>query len=238
MIRLLSVLILGVAIFIAVTSNPPIEKRILFIGNSYTFGGNVPEQVRQIAAHSQPGITYAVDMHVRGGTTLAEHISETGALQTIRSRQWDVVVLQDASSMSFRRAWTEQMFQAASTLSEAAKEQGADVVYFAHWAPDYGSMTRRQAVDHIAQTYATLADRTGGTVAWAGKLWQQASEAGVTGLYADDQHHASVKGAYVAAIAMTKALGDVDPTTSDWHPEQVSASDREAISALVAHISK
>lgn len=234
MIRLFSMLIIGVAIFIAVKANPPAEKHILFIGNSYTFGGNVPEQVRLIAANSQPGINYGIEMHVRGGATLAQHISETGALDTIRSQQWDVVVLQDASVMSFESLWADQMRQAAITLAEAAKKQGAEVVYYAHWAPDYGAMPRRQAVENIAESYAALAKLTGGQVARVGQLWQQTSDAGVTGLYAEDQHHASVKGAYVAAVAITQALGDVDPATSDWHPEQVSLAERDTVAALIA----
>lgn len=233
MVRILGIVIAVVALGVALGAQRPVEKRILFIGNSFTYGNHMPEQLRRIAATSTPSAKYVVEMHVRPATTLAEHLAETDALQAIGAQDWDVVVLQDASAMSFRQATRNKMRQAAETLAFAAQAQGAEVLYFAHWAPR-GQSRDGSADLHIAQTYAGLAERTGGQVAMAGLLWHLSGSGGVGGLYAEDDHHATLKGAYVTAMAFAQALGDVDPATSKWHPDQISPSEHRLIAALSA----
>jgi hypothetical protein len=232
MVRLASIIIAVLGMVIAWNVTPPAEKRILFIGNSYTFGGQIPEQLRRIAATSDPPAKYLVKSHVRAGTSLSQHIAETGALEAIRAQDWDVVVLQDASRMSFRPDWRDEMRQAAEALATAAQRQGAKVLYFAHWAPR-GQSRAGDADLHIARTYEDLAARTGGQVAKAGLLWHLSSLAGVRDLYAEDDHHATLKGGYVAAMAFADALGDVDPSTATWHPDQISPSERELVTTII-----
>ena len=199
-------------------ADPVPDRRILFIGNSFTFGGNVPEQVRRIAATAAEPIRYEVAMHVRGGTALHEHLAETDPLATIASSDWDVVVLQDASYMPFSRTTREQMQESARALALAAQAQGAQVIYFAHWPPQQEAHAPVRAVAQIEMAYRQLAHQTGGDLARVGRLWLMAEGAGHT-LYAEDAHHASVTGAYVAALAITSALGDVDPATASWAPD-------------------
>ncbi|MDV7143497.1 hypothetical protein R3X27_12480 [Tropicimonas sp. TH_r6] len=227
MIRVFSVAIMGLALFIAFGLSPAPTKRILFIGNSFTYGGDIPAQVGNIAATGRPSVRYHVEMVVRGGTTLDQHLAETDALERLRRTQWDVVILQDASEMSFRPEWVMRMATAASVFSRVAQEQGADILYFAHWAPESRSDDRPDAIRTIEETYEWLARETGGRVARAGRLWQLADEAGMDGLYSEDAHHASLKGAYAAALAIAVALGDVDVTRSSWAPEAVSPADQD-----------
>ena len=121
MVRLASIIIAVLGMVIAWNVTPPAEKRILFIGNSYTFGGQIPEQLRRIAATSDPPAKYLVKSHVRAGTSLSQHIAETGALEAIRAQDWDVVVLQDASRMSFRPDWRDEMRQAPKLWRQPRK---------------------------------------------------------------------------------------------------------------------
>lgn len=224
MIRFLS---LGIVTLILVVTFWPVsqtDKRILFIGNSFTFGGNVPLQVQNIALTAAPSVRYEVVSVVRGGTTLQEHIMETAALETIRLGGWDVVVLQDASVMSFTTDRRRMMRDAATILAREAQEQGAKVLYFAHWSP--GGWEQEQDLWRgnltIDETYRSIVQQTGGHVAHAGLVWFQAHEAGMDGLYSPDGHHSSVKGAWAAALAIVAALGDTDPGTSTWSPLQNS----------------
>lgn len=231
MLRGLSVVIVGVALFLAFGQSPTLEKRILFIGNSFTFGGNVPVQVKNIAATSTPSVIYHVEMVVRGGTSLEQHLAETNALARIREGNWDVVVLQDASVMPFRPEWVDSMEQAATILADAAQEQGAEVLYFAHWAPSTQADDIPAAILLIEQTYENLAQGTDGRVARAGRVWQLAGDAGLEGLYSADEHHSSLKGAYAAALAIVAALGDVDVTTSSWAPDVVPLDEQQILRA-------
>lgn len=217
---------------IASQAQPAPDRRILFIGNSFTFGGNVPDQVRQIAAHAATPVTYDVTMHVRGGTSLSQHIAETGALDAILSGDWDVVVLQDASAMPFREDLRLDMAEAAVQLATLARQRGAEVVYFAHWRPGGALQDDMAAIDLIETTYEGLAFRTGGSVARVGRLWLAAQEAGYDGLYSQDGHHASMAGAYVAALALTSAIGDVDPFTSTWAPGGVEIDPAQVYDAI------
>ena len=243
MLRLLAIVVLGLTTFLVLspeTLSQP-DKRILFIGNSFTFGGEVPTQVRNIAITSTPSVNYQVQMVVRAGTSLTEHLTETDALEILQNGDWDVVVLQDTSSSSFYPQWTFQMVRSTSIFAELAQEQGAEVLYYSHWSPnidnlaEYTPITKTaDAILVIEQTYENIARSTGGSVAYAGRMWQMADEAGINDLYEIDDHHASVKGAYAAALAIAAALGDVDPGTSTWAPKDVPLSEQEQLRAMAS----
>lgn len=245
MFRFLSLGLVALILIVTFRPDPEPDKRILFIGNSFTFGGDVPTQVHNIALTADPSVRYEVVSVVRGGTTLQEHIAETAALETIRQGGWDVVVLQDASVMSFRENSRLRMRAAAAVLAAEARAQGAEVLYYAHWAPG-ARMLRNwapypgeaEAIGQIRRMYQSIAADTGGTVALAGQLWLNAGEAGITGLYSADGHHASLKGAWAAALAIVAALGDTDPGTSSWSPaadgQEISAAEQDLMRGLAS----
>ena len=248
MLKILSAAILGLALFLALGLRPtpeistmglkPLpEKRILFIGNSYTYGGDIPWQVKNIAATSSPSANYHVEMVVRGGMTLDQHLIETEALSKIQEGNWDVVVLQDHSAMSFHPEGVDRMEQAATIFANRAQQQGAEVLYFAHWAPVGQADRKTGAIHTIEQAYERLAQDFGGNVARVGRLWQLADDAGLEGLYSNDEHHSSIKGAYAAALAIVVALGDVDVNTSIWAPEAVPLVDQKKLRAAASTLS-
>merc|ERR1711945_89478 len=70
------------------------NKNILFLGNSYTYGNDLPGMVRNLA--SAAGKSATTTMVATGGQTLAGHVSG-GSLDTIRGGDWDAVVIQDQS---------------------------------------------------------------------------------------------------------------------------------------------
>lgn len=215
------------------------DKRILFIGNSYTFGGNVPEQVRRIAASATPPVRYEVQMVADGGYMLRDHLADGIAQDQIAEGGWDLVVLQDASMLSFSAQGRDEMTQAAGALAKAAHGVKAKVAYLAHWPPEtlyHPRHSKSGAVAQIEKTYAQLAKATDATVIRAGALWAKAWAKGQTGLYDWDDHHASVKGAYAAALAIAHHLGDVDLATVTWSPRVVDEPDAQVLrqAALIA----
>lgn len=240
MIRFLSLGIVALILVVTFRPDPEPDKRILFIGNSFTFGGDVPTQVHNIALTADPSIRYEVVSVVRGGATLLEHIEETTALETLRLGGWDVVVLQDASVMSFRENSRLRMREAAAVLAAESRAQGAEVLYYAHWAPGnwVPHLGEAEAIRRIRRMYQSIAADTGGTVALAGQLWLNAGEAGITDLYSADGHHASLKGAWAAALAIVAALGDTDPGTSSWSPaedgQEISAAEQDLMRGIAS----
>ena len=248
MLRILSAAILGLVLLLAVGLKPTPEvstvglkhlpeKRILFIGNSYTYGGDIPWQVKNIAATSSPSTNYHVEMVVRGGMTLDHHLIETEALSKIMEGNWDVVVLQDHSGMSFHSEGVNRMEKAATIFANMAQQQGIEVLYFAHWAPFGQTGRKAEAIDTIEQAYERLAQELGGRVARVGRLWQLADDAGLEGLYSSDEHHSSIIGAFAAALAIVVALDDVDVNTSIWAPETVPLVDQKKLRAAASTLS-
>ena len=72
-------------------------RKVLFIGNSYTFTNNMPTIVDSIAAAM--GDTLIFDMSAPGGYTLQQHCSDATTISKIFSQQWDIVIIHEQSEL-------------------------------------------------------------------------------------------------------------------------------------------
>jgi len=70
---------------------------VLWLGNSYTYVHDVPKMVQELGKYSGKSISY--DTHTNGGWTLQKHEYSARSTHLIRSRQWDVVILQEQSQL-------------------------------------------------------------------------------------------------------------------------------------------
>jgi hypothetical protein len=59
----------------------------------------------------------------------------------------------------------------------------------------------------------------------------------VGGLYSEDNHRASLKGAYAAALAIAAQLGDIDVTTSVWASQAVPVVEQDILRAAASAVS-
>tara|TARA_R110001592_G_scaffold111347_2_gene308325 strand:- start:2253 stop:2606 length:354 start_codon:yes stop_codon:yes gene_type:complete len=73
------------------------QKKVLFIGNSYTGVNNLSLLVKNIALSM--GDTMFIDSNTPGGYTLKQHSTNATTLAKINSQQWDYVVLQEQSQI-------------------------------------------------------------------------------------------------------------------------------------------
>src|SRR5437899_560095 len=72
------------------------EINVLFIGNSLTYGNDLPKMIAALAkAGKQPSMYH--ERETPGGCTFEKHWKDGKALTKIQSRKWDYVVLQDNS---------------------------------------------------------------------------------------------------------------------------------------------
>lgn len=236
MVRIFAVLaVMALAAWVLIPEEEPVpDRHILFIGNSFTFGGAVPTQVKALAASADPEVHYAVKMIALPGYRLVEHVADGNVLAELQTGDWDVVVLQDASVTAFSTSYRNTFEEVSERLAGPARQAGTEVIYFAHWPPDLQSdaIPRPESVARIEEMYGAAADKTGGRVARVGALWLAAWDAGVTGLYSEDQHHQSVKGAYVSALGILSALEDVDLESATWRPRQVGRGEAERLRTL------
>jgi hypothetical protein len=187
---------------------------VLFVGNSYSF--HVPKSFAKVARQRE--IKVAVDQSTHGGWTLARHAASEETLAKIRSRNWDVIVLQEQSripSLPAMRAL--RMAPAVKTLAAAAREQGAVPVLYQTWGyrdgdplvsgDDFFKMNRRVRKGYLA----TAGDAGGLLVVPAGDAWERDFDAD---LFMADGSHPSGKGNLLTATVFADTIlgvPDVQP---------------------------
>jgi len=229
---------------------------ILFIGNSFTQGahsavrnwqagsvndlngdgyGGVPALFKAFA--EQAGLNYRVSLETQGGKSLGFHYDERRARF---DRAWDVVVLQEFSTLSRERPGDPtdyvrdvgrigRLLQArnpAVRIELMATWSRADATYRGK-GPWAGKPIATMASDlQKAARTARAANPSVRGVIPVGAAWNLAFERGVADpdpydgtafdqldLWTYDQYHASVAGYYLEALVVFGAITGVDPST-------------------------
>lgn len=239
----------------AVPASTP-ARTILFVGNSFTQGahsavrnwhadrvtdlngagyGGVPALFKQFT--EEAGLDYAVSLETQGGKTLGFHYDERRALI---DRPWDVVVLQELSTLSRERPGDDTDYRRDvgrfATLLRArnpavqvqlmATWTRADETYRpkGHW---YGKPVGAMALDlRAAADRARTATPGIAGVLPVGQAWTRAIAKGVADanpydgigagqvdLWTYDQYHGSIFGYYLEALVVFGQVTGVDPRT-------------------------
>jgi len=180
------------------------ERRILFIGNSYTSRNNLPRLLTDLAAAARPPRQLHVKAIVAGGASLKRHWNAGLAQQALAKERWDYVVLQEQSTLPVKNPlrYHDNVRLFAGEIAKI----GARIVLYLNWprqsVPDAQHALTR-AVNDIAQEVDAL-------VVPVGPAWQTALQA-MPGLrlYEDDGSHPTAAGSYLAACVFHVALFDV-----------------------------
>jgi hypothetical protein len=195
-------------------TSPP--RRVLFIGNSYTYVNNLPEMLRTMAAAR--GITLDVGMATTGGWKLSDHwtTANSDAHRLLRDRKWDVVVLQEQSVFgstqvvgNVQRVGPDDQFQRYAKLwQEEIRSAGMTPAFYLTWA-------RRGAPEDQAvldRAYVSAARAAKGILVPVGAAWQGTRQhhAGIE-LFQSDGSHPSPAGTYLAACTFFAAFFDRSP---------------------------
>jgi hypothetical protein len=184
------------------------SKKILFIGNSYTdFNKGLDYHLLKFAPNSDAARISP------GGYTLQNHWEDANTLETIRSGEWDVVVLQEQSQIpvSDYKAFAEY----AQKLNTEIKAAGAETILFMTWErPDsvqYGVTT--QALNN---NYIYLGQQLGIKVAPVGLAFANAlRERPSLQLYSEDGHP-TPQGTYLAAAVFYGVIFDQSPVGNNY----------------------
>ncbi|MEM8705335.1 MAG: hypothetical protein AAGE98_02680 [Actinomycetota bacterium] len=187
------------------------EHSVLFVGNSLTFGNDVPSMVAAIADAN--GVPIEWEMIASGGARLSDHRADPAVERALRSGDFDVVVFQEQSEMpSVPHIAESQTIPAAVALDAIADAAGVRVIWYQTWGHRNGSAWSGHAsydtmFAEIADTYAEIGRVTGGEVAGAGWRWDRVLSRGIAvDLYDSDGYHASPAGSYLAAVAIADTL--------------------------------
>ncbi len=89
-------LLLSIAL-LSVVGSYATTKKVLFIGNSYTYTNNMPLMLQNLTLAM--GDTLIYDESDPGGYTMQQHTTNATTIAKIFSQHWDVVVIQEQSQM-------------------------------------------------------------------------------------------------------------------------------------------
>jgi hypothetical protein len=188
------------------------NKKILFIGNSYTDGFIKSfEEMIENSVYKNSKFEYIWG----GGVTLHQLIKNGRALEGLQRENWDAVVLQEQSQLPAIPGKCEQSFhESVDILVNEIKAKGAKAFLYMTWGrrdkdeenpelfPNYKSMQSR-----LTEAYETAAERNDINVIAVGKAWSKLrnldSELGRE-LYQQDGSHPSDKGAFLISCMMIK----------------------------------
>src|SRR5688500_6515281 len=201
--------------FATVPSGQACPKRVLFIGNSYTYFNNLPDILRGLAAVTSVG-EVDVRLVASGGWRLKEHWEKGDARRLLREHPWDHVVLQDQSTLGVNHyvegvphVSTDEAFRPYAKLwAEEIRRTGAVPVFYVTWA------RKATPEDQAALNYAyiTAARAFHGLVAPVGEAWKSTREHHPSlELFQNDGSHPSSAGSYLAACTLFAALFDGSP---------------------------
>ncbi|MCX6290985.1 MAG: SGNH/GDSL hydrolase family protein, partial [Bacteroidetes bacterium] len=116
------------------------QKKILFIGNSYTYVNDLPGTLYQLALAGGDTILY--DSNTVGGYTLQLHSTNSTTLNKIASQPWDYVVLQEQSQIpSFPPQQVDTMFYPYAIFLDSlihANDSCTQTVFYMTWGRKYG----------------------------------------------------------------------------------------------------
>ncbi|KAA1420983.1 hypothetical protein F0U44_01185 [Nocardioides humilatus] len=190
---------------------------ILFLGNSHTQRNDLPDTVAAMLRASRPRVDAVVAV-APGLMHLDERATDEATLDLMRSRQWDVVVLQAQNySLSGSGSYPND---GSIALVREVRESGALPVLFAEWA--------RRGIDEtqiILDTYRAIADQQPACLPPIPETFDHAlAEDPRLRLLASDGNHSSAAGAFLAALVLyatisgedVRALPDIEtPGVSD-----------------------
>jgi len=192
------------------------KKQILFIGNSYTYYHNMPEEIFMPMA-ATAGYPVKVTSVTHGGYRLqwfADPENEEGQRlrEMIRGKHFDWVVLQDHSLITILDS--DAFFEGIRGLKELLRDHADRFLLCATWGRKEGSetladlnMSSESMTMQIADMYDEAARRFGMTVAHVGKTFvSYTSKNPLAELYLRDHHHPSLLGGSIAARTILASM--------------------------------
>lgn len=191
---------------------PQSEYRVLLVGNSLTYTNNLPALLRAVGASQ--GTRIATETYAAPGGTLAERWRDGKAAEALRTRKFDVVVLQEiggqvgclASASRTRTAPCAATVQAHEGLVALATAEGAKTLLFTTWARDERMQGRiDRGMRQLAKDTGAGIFNAAGAVAALQKAEPDASP------YPDGTHP-STQASLMVALALYRDITGTTPT--------------------------
>ena len=241
--------IIFVALLISFSAISQTNKKVCFIGNSYTYFNDLPGILEDMAAAD--GNSLLTDQHTPGGSTLQMHSTNATALNKIASEDWDYVVLQDQSQRpSF--PWTQvtsDVFPYAAILCDSIRSANPCAVplFYNTWGRRDGDAqwdsinTFDKMNERLFNAYGYMANEHSAKRSPVGigfdHIHNDANPPVThTELYTSDGSHPSVYGSYLAACLFYELIFDQNSEGNPFMPSGISNSQGFYLQTVAHHI--
>lgn len=205
--------------------------RVLFVGNSYTYVGNLPQVVSFFAESKK--IPLITRKSVKGGIYLKNHWFGQEGLNTKKITQegrFDFVILQDQCQAPVEVPDTTLKY--AKLLCDFIKKSGARPLFYETWARD----KIQQQQEGLSAIYAKAAFENNAKVIPVGHAWELARKLRPTvPLFAADGSHSSSLGVYLNACMFFTALTGENPAKL---PNDIFITDKDGESLSLLNVDK
>ncbi|HEY4569838.1 MAG TPA: hypothetical protein VIH10_10245 [Kribbella sp.] len=195
--------------------------RILFVGNSFTARNNLPGLLKNLAAAR--GVYIEFKLIQAGGASLRQHLNAGKALSEIATGTYDVVVLQEQSTLPIKSP--ERFRESARDFHAATVAAGTRIALYLTWARRNAPETQQA----LTAAYGGAAVELDATLIPVGLVWERFLAAHDEPVLHDrDNSHPALAGSYLAACVFLIALLDEDPVGIDV-PVKGLAADTAAL---------
>lgn len=177
-------------------------EKILFVGNSYIYFWNLPQQVTALAKSQDVKLITA--QSTSGGSNWGQHWRGENGIRSkelINSGGFDAVVLQNHSRRSLDAP--DSLMYYGKMFADLISEHDGHTYLYMTWAREWDPYMQ----ETITEAYKKLAEDTGATVVPVGLAWERARELRPDiNLYAEDGSHPSPLGSYLTACVFYKVF--------------------------------
>jgi hypothetical protein len=181
--------------------------RVLFVGNSYTYFWNLPQNVAAMAESRD--LALVTRQSTAGGVNLGQHWRSEKGLESralIREGGFDAVVIQDHSLRAI--AHPDSLLHYGEKFVALIREKGARPFVYITWARKNNPLTQ----ETITGKYMELAERIHAGIVPVGPAWEAAKKANPDiQLFDEDGSHPNPLGTYLAACVFYGVLTQDSP---------------------------
>ncbi|MDD2650487.1 MAG: hypothetical protein RBS16_06195 [Candidatus Cloacimonadales bacterium] len=184
-----------------------VPKKILFIGNSYTYANEgLWECVKQMILSAHPDWNVETAHVSSGGFTLEDHYQNQQTLTAINSAYYDLVILQEQST---RPVYEPELFYLYATKLDSLirKNNGKTAFYMTHARKNIPDM-----IDDLSFAYNYIGNELNALVCPAGLAWEKSRLTDpLVNLYENDGSHPNFRGSYLNACVIYASIFHESP---------------------------
>ena len=196
-------------------------KKVLWIGNSYTFISDIPNITKSLA--DAAGDDLIVDKSALGGYTLELHYNNSTTISKIKENNWDHIILQEQSlTPAYNYLKFYKGVDLLTELINSANPCLNKTILYMTWGrkDNFFNYPYFQMQELTTNAYNKVAKIFDTEVAPVGVAWKSViQERGDFNLYLQDNSHQSFAGAYLAACIFYATIFDKSPIGISYHGE-------------------